>query len=139
MWESPFRPNELSMATSVIVSIGPGDFRLTQSVVDENVLLVEARGELDISTTPALRATLEAGVDEGHRQIVVDLSEVSFIDSVGLAAIVTARHRLGDEGRLAVVVDPNSYATLIIEVAGVDSLIGIVHTRDQALAVVRAD
>jgi anti-sigma B factor antagonist len=127
------------MPLSANMSGVPGDFRLTASLTEEKVLLVEARGELDIATTPALRERLEKALDEGHTRIVVDLSEVSFIDSVGLASIVNARHRMEPDGRMAIVADPSSYATLIIEVSGVDALLPVLPTRDQAVAAVGVD
>ena len=55
------------------------------------------RGTLDVRTNAQLLASVEAGLDAGHR-ITLDLSEVSGIDSVGARAV----HRceaLADERR----------------------------------------
>ena len=63
---------------------------------DDGVLRVF--GEIDVATAPALRDPLLA---LAHRQSpygVVDMTEVSFIDSTGLSALVTARKRLLTEG-----------------------------------------
>lgn len=46
-------------------------------------------GRLDAVTAPQLKARLKALVAEGHRQLVVDLVDVSFIDSSGLSALVS--------------------------------------------------
>ncbi len=95
--------------------------------------IVAVRGELDMLTVPALREELTAVIEGGARRIVLDLSEVSFIDSVSLAAIVTARRRLGEGGRIGVVIEEGSYAMLIFEIGGLDSIVELFHTRGDAV------
>jgi anti-sigma B factor antagonist len=46
-------------------------------------------GRLDAVTAPQLKTRLKGLVAEGHRQLVVDLVDVSFIDSSGLSALVS--------------------------------------------------
>lgn len=47
-------------------------------------------GALDAAATPAARQGLKEILDEGHRRVIIDLSQVSFMDSSGLAILVTA-------------------------------------------------
>lgn len=97
-------------------------------------VLVAIEGELDMLTAPTVREHLNTAMDHGATRIVVDLERVSFIDSVSLAVLLTARRRLGDGGRLAVVSDPSSYATLIFEAGGVDAVLDLFDGRDDAVA-----
>ena len=53
--------------------------------------MVHVRGEIDLATAPALRACLLAL--EGD--VIVDLSEVDFLDSTGIGVLVAQRKRLG--------------------------------------------
>jgi anti-anti-sigma factor len=55
-------------------------------------------GELDLSTAPALQATIDRLCADGAREIVLDLHELLFIDSTGLRLIVTSRHRCALQG-----------------------------------------
>ena len=96
--------------------------------------IVAVCGELDMLTVPRLREELTAVIDGGVRRIVLDLSQVSFIDSVSLAAIVTARRRLGDDGRIGVVLEEGSYAMLIFEIGGLDSIVELFHSRERAVS-----
>ena len=50
------------------------------------------------------------------------------MDSTGLAAFIHAKMRLGDEGRLTLVMEPDSYAHLIFEVAGLVGVLDVVDT-----------
>jgi anti-sigma B factor antagonist len=62
--------------------------------VDDSPARVEIRlaGELDLATVPQLRQALDAHARSGQT-MVIDLSALDFVDSMGLAALVRARHR----------------------------------------------
>ena len=94
-------------------------------------------GELDMATAPELRERLGVAVDSGMTRIVVDLREVTFMDSVGLAAVRHARSRLRAGGRLALVVAPDSYAHLVLEIAGMPRALATFADRDAAIEHVR--
>lgn len=55
---------------------------------DNGVIVVRLTGRLNAATSPEAKERLKALVRGGARGIVLDLSELSFIDSSGLAAIV---------------------------------------------------
>ena len=61
---------------------------------------VTLSGRLDALSAPELRARLSELLDDGVHQLMVDLAEVDFVDSAGLAALVramkTAREHHGD-------------------------------------------
>ena len=117
--------------------VDDAELRIVQHTLEGDVILLEVSGELDIATAPTFRAELGALLDRGARRIVVDLSELSFIDSVALAVLVKAAQRIGDDGCLAFVVPSESYGMLIFEASGINSILDLFPTRDQALAHVR--
>jgi anti-sigma B factor antagonist len=53
-----------------------------------NVLLLE--GEIDLHVSPDVAASLQRRIDDQHARIVVDLTGVTYIDSSGLAVLITA-------------------------------------------------
>jgi anti-sigma B factor antagonist len=66
--------------------------------------VLDVAGEVDLSTAPALRARIDELIRDGVRTLVVDLTEVGFMDSSGLSVLVSAMKRMGDaDGRLAIV------------------------------------
>ena len=99
--------------------------------------LIVARGELDVQSVGDLRARLNEAVDAGNKRLVIDLAEVSFIDSLSLSALVATRRRLGDDGRLAVVA-VHEYVQLILQATGLEQVLDVFETRDDAVAFVQA-
>jgi len=61
--------------------------------------VVEAAGEIDVASAPELRDYLSRTIDAGHRQLVVDLRQVDFMDSVGLGVLAGAKRQLHGHGR----------------------------------------
>lgn len=69
-------------------------------------------GPIDTGTTPAMRDALAQAVRDDNAHLVIDLSAITFLDSTGLYALFTVRHKhqIYGNGHLAVVIDPNSHA-----------------------------
>ena len=110
---------------------------LTEDTFDPSGLVVTVSGELDVATAPLLRDRLTAAIDAGTQRLVIDLSAISFLDSVALAAIVHAKQRLPEDGKMAVVIDPSSYVMLVFESGGLPKVLDLVDTRAQAIDLVR--
>ena len=105
-------------------------------VLDERTpwgAVIEVSGEMDIFGVSRLRERLDAVLSQGARNIVLDLGGITFIDSVSLAAIVAARRRMGDEGRV-VIATSHPYVLLILEAGGLDSVVEVYPSRDEAEA-----
>ena len=115
----------------------PRGIELTEDTFDPSGLVVTVSGELDVATAPALRDRLTAAIDAGTQRLVIDLSDISFLDSVALAAIVHAKQRLPENGRLALAVDPSSYVMLVFESGGLPKVLDLVDTRAEAIDLVR--
>jgi anti-anti-sigma factor len=114
------------------------DFRLSVEPQDDASVIAVA-GELDLSTVPALRGALSGAAERGVSRLVIDLTEVSFIDSVGVGAVLHAKRRLPEDGRLAVVVAPASYANVIFDAVGAEAFMSVFDSREAAVAHVTGD
>jgi anti-sigma B factor antagonist len=109
----------------------PAEFSIAGSRLDDGGVLLTIVGELDIATVPLVRERLAAVTAAGARRVVVDLRGVSFMDSTGLAAFVHAKAR---QAGITLVIEPDSYAALIFEVAGLVGVLDVVETLDDALS-----
>ncbi len=112
----------------------PAEFRLTEERLAPGGRLLAVCGELDIATVPELRERLDAAVDAGVKRLVLDLSDISFMDSVAMAAILHTRTRMGERGRVHVVVPESSYTRLVFEIAGLPRCLELYESREAAIA-----
>lgn len=71
------------------------DIRTTH---DRKATVLRPVGRLNMVAAPSLRAAVDQAVADGHRQIVVDLEETSFIDSSGLGALVAGLKKTRQHG-----------------------------------------
>ena len=101
---------------------------------------VAVRGEVDISAVDVLDVALESAIRESSGAFVVDLTEVSFLDSSGLATIMRARALLEREDRSLAVVCPPGAARRIFELTNMQELLRIFSSRQEAAdALIPAD
>lgn len=90
--------------------------------------VVTLRGELDLSSAgPALEELLEECVESGYH-VVIDLSEVDFMDSAGLALLVKTERGLSAAGRRLVVMRPHANVRRILELTSLDQRLAIADT-----------
>jgi anti-sigma B factor antagonist len=88
-------------------------------------------GELDVATAPGLQATIDQLCEEGAREIVLDLHELSFIDSAGLRVILTSRRLCERQGSDFSLTRAQPHAQRLFELT---SVIGRLSFRGRALA-----
>lgn len=111
----------------------PPTFEVTEESVNERTHVIAVRGELDLATAQIFSAPLLAAIDGGKTRVVVDLSEVVFIGSNGLATLLNGLRRLTRRGGRLVVVAANPTVLRMFEITRTDSTFSIFPTRGEAL------
>jgi anti-anti-sigma factor len=100
---------------------------------EQGYVIVTAAGEIDISTVARLRETLFDLAASG-RPLVVDLDQVTFIDSSGLAALVGTAKRAEAHGGSLHVACGRPRIRQLFDLTGLDRRIPLARTLDEALA-----
>ena len=85
---------------------------------DSESLVLTIRGELDIATARLLDGRLRELLAQ-HRQIVLDLAELAFIDSTGLAVLVSAAQSAERDGGSFTISALSAAAQRVLELSGV--------------------
>ncbi len=110
------------------------DFSLTEDRPASGAHVIAVAGEVDIFTAPELKRAIGAAIDDGARELVVDLTETRFLDSTALGVLIGAVKRLRPlEGRL-VIVNVEASTAKTFEITGLDQIFTIVASRGDALA-----
>lgn len=103
----------------------------------QKVGVTAVSGVIDYYACPALRHHLKDQIDAGRRWLVVDLSEVEFIDSTTIGVLVSATTNLKDTGAGGLVLvcpDENESVHRILDVARVESVIDVHASVAEALS-----
>lgn len=87
--------------------------------------VVTVSGEIDVRTAPALRHTLFDPEVVVARLVVVDLAAVTFIDSVGIGALVAARRWLTGRGTSMLLVCADNQPRRVLEMTGLHKVFDI--------------
>jgi len=95
--------------------------------------VVELGGEIDLDRAPEVRGVLLDCI-KGGRDVLVDLSRVSYIDSSGIASLVEALQSAGKRGSALGLVSISPMALRVFELARLDKVFTIYPDLGAALA-----
>lgn len=96
--------------------------------------VITAAGEIDLGGAPRLREALSDVLGAGCTRLVMDLRQVTFIDSTGLGVIVGAgKKAAGLDGALRIVCDDKRVLRLLA-ITGISRSLTVTATLEEALA-----
>jgi anti-anti-sigma factor len=115
-----------------------GELEVGRRALDERTCLVEVAGEVDLASAPALKSALNRLLDEcGRRDVVLDLSRLTHLDSTGLAVLIGFRRRLSG-GRRMVIAAATEQVLRLLKLTGVDAAFDTAGTVGEAAAYLAA-
>ena len=112
------------------------DFSVKSEQVQDSVHVIALTGEVDLYTAPEFKQELLKTIAAGAKQVVVDFTDTTFIDSTTLGVLVGGVKRLRPAGGQLSLVCSDRNITKIFEITGLDRVFTIYPTRDDALSAV---
>lgn len=113
------------------------DFDLATSTLDDGIRLIAVRGEIDLFTAHDVRRAGTEAIDEGAQRVIVDLTDVTFLDSTGLGVLIGLAKRLRPGGGGIAVVNVDDTIATTFSITGLDDMIPVVETREDAVEALR--
>lgn len=109
------------------------NFAISSQQLDGGASVIALSGEVDLYTAPELKQELLGVIEAGSTNVVVDLTETTFIDSTTLGVLVSGLKRVRPEGGQVglVIVDRN--IRKIFEITGLDRVFPIRETLQETL------
>lgn len=103
----------------------PEPFVLVSTDSGEWWCRITLSGELDMATAPRVRQAVDEALHRGRRQVAIDASRVSFVDSSGLVALIAARRDVTAAGGTLRLTAVSATVNRVLELAGLaDELLG---------------
>jgi anti-sigma B factor antagonist len=100
------------------------------------VELLELQGEIDLNEKPNITARLDPLIEKQSPAIVVDLSQVTYVDSSGIAIFIDALQRIQDYGGKLALVGLQSNVAMVFQIARLDKVFLIFADRESAVSAV---
>jgi len=96
--------------------------------------LIHITGELDAASTGAVQSEVFRYLAPGHQKIVINLTDVLFMDSMGIQLLVQVMHRKKADEEVVVVCPKARTARRALEIVGLARVVRLVPTLEEALA-----
>jgi anti-anti-sigma factor len=114
--------------------VTPGDLLRIEHRADGDVMVLELHGELDIATAATLPEALGTVARSGALRLVVDLQDVTILDSVGVRSLVHTRRWMFNHGGEARFVCDGGPAARTIDLMGLRDALGLAPDYPSAVA-----
>lgn len=109
------------------------NFDIKTEELARGTYVIALAGEVDLYTAPELKRELLDAIGKGAKEVVVDLSDTTFIDSTTLGVLVGGIKRLRPEGGQLTIVCSDRNIVKIFEITGLTKVFPIYPTRPDAL------
>jgi len=110
------------------------NFDIETETIGDGAYVISLSGEVDLYTAPEFKQQLLDVIGRGAREVIVDFSKTTFIDSTTLGVLVGGVKRLRtNDGQLSLVCSDRNI-TKIFEITGLDRVFTIYPTREEAVA-----
>jgi anti-sigma B factor antagonist len=114
------------------------NFDIKTEQLGDDAYVISLAGEVDLYTAPEFKQQLLEVIGQGGKQVIVDFSDTTFIDSTTLGVLVGGVKRLRtNEGQLSLVCSDRNI-TKIFEITGLDRVFTIYPTRAEAVTNVKS-
>jgi anti-sigma B factor antagonist len=108
------------------------DLSIHVHVIDD-IEVFELTGSLDIATSPTVRAALTSASERGGHQLIVDLTQVDFLDSTGLGALIGGQRRAREFGGEVRLVAKEGQILRLLRITGLLKVFSVYPTLEDAV------
>jgi anti-anti-sigma factor len=108
-------------------------FKLTEQRLQPGCRQIQVEGELDLTVADLLGEALDHAAD-GNTDILIDLKRCEFLDSTGIAVIVSAHKRLSEQGRRIALHSASSQVLRVLSITGLTGTGLVFGSADEALS-----
>ncbi len=93
--------------------------------LENNVTHIILQGEVDYVTYPDLRKLFSKLISEGKNKLIIDLMNITYIDSSGLGAIASAHVKVNSVGGFIKLINSKPDTKKILDIAGISKVIPV--------------
>jgi anti-sigma B factor antagonist len=108
--------------------------RLETNVRDvDGMNVLDVTGEIDVYTAPQFKEAINSVLSGGQKHLIINLTEVTYMDSSGFGALLSATKRLRPVGGTVNLVKCSSSIDRILKITRLNTVFGTFQSIDEAL------
>jgi len=114
------------------------DIRLETQVRDANGLsIIDVSGEIDLYTVPIFKNALTKTIEEGQNRLLVNMSQVSYMDSSGFGTLLGVTKKIRPDGGSVNLIGCNEAIHRMLKITRLNTIFGLYDTEEEAIQAVR--
>lgn len=106
---------------------------ITREVESVGVVILDIKGEIDLYNAPEIKDTIKNQIDSGKKKIIINLKEVSYIDSSGIGALISSLSNLKKVGGGLKILHVYDSVKKVFELTKLTSFFEIFDSEDDAV------
>lgn len=108
------------------------NFKMETRTSEKDLPIIGLEGEVDVYTAPQLKQQMIVLLEQGAREIVVDLTKVDYLDSTALGVLIGGLKRLRENDGNLMLICPSARIRRVFEITGLDKIFDIHDSEDEA-------
>jgi len=104
----------------------------------DQVPVLDVVGEIDIYTTPQFKEAVSAAIDENNPAIVINMAQVTYMDSSGFGTLLSATKRLRPLDGALYLSGCNESIQRMLQITRLNTIFGVYATEEEALAAAKS-
>ncbi len=98
-----------------------------------NIVLLTVKGKIDIESSPELKRQVLSIVDSGKKNIYLDFSGVSFVNSSGLGAMINLLKELRKKNASMTIINPSNFIKSLFKLTQLDKIFKVYGSVEESI------
>jgi anti-sigma B factor antagonist len=99
----------------------------------DGMRVLDVRGEIDVYTAPQFKEAVNDVLESGQKHLLINMAGVTYMDSSGFGALLSATKRLRPQGGSVTLIKCNSAIDRILRITKLNTIFGTYDNLDEAL------
>lgn len=104
---------------------------------EQDIPILDVTGEIDIYTTPQFKEAVAAAIDSGGSNVLINMSNVSYMDSSGFGTLLSATKRLRPLQGGLYLAGCNDSLTRMLQITRLNTVFGVYANEAEAVAAIQ--
>lgn len=104
----------------------------------DDIPVLDVVGEIDIYTTPQFKEAVSAAIDQNKPAIVINMTQVTYMDSSGFGTLLSATKRLRPLDGALYLSGCNEAIQRMLQITRLNTIFGVYPTEEEAIAAAKA-